>query len=88
MPVHQPISHDSVQQLCCKLQLEPIAQQLSDMFPCEVSHDPGKFICNYIYYRSLMAANPRRFALFVHVPPFAVVAKVSGEEGEGAIHLH
>lgn len=36
----------------------------------EISKDPGRFLCNYIYYKSLLA---NRFALFVHVPPFSVM---------------
>jgi pyroglutamyl-peptidase len=46
-----------------------------------VSRDAGRFLCNYVYARSLSAAAKRRRraaaadALFVHVPPFAVLGE-------------
>lgn len=36
-----------------------------------VSHDAGRFVCNYLLFRSLQrsrAAGPRMHSLFVHVP--------------------
>ena len=41
----------------------------------KVSSDPGRFVCNFIYFKSLMraAAHNCWHALFVHVPPFAAV---------------
>ncbi len=54
----------------------------------EVSHDAGRFVCNYTLYRSLaqcqqhcqrlqrlQRADGRWHALFVHVPPFDVIPK-------------
>ncbi len=34
--------------------------------PAEVSKDPGRYVCNNIYYHSLLGGNK---ALFVHFPP-------------------
>lgn len=42
---------------------------------CDISTDPGRFLCNYVYYRSLLHQElhglPRgtRQSVFVHVPP-------------------
>eukprot|EP00741_Cyanophora_paradoxa_P019912 tig00021179_g19217.t1 len=47
-------------------------------FHVEISHDPGRFVCNYVYYKSLELARRERapvHALFVHVPPFSVVPR-------------
>jgi len=37
-----------------------------------VSTDPGKYICNLLYYESLFAGYR---SLFIHVPPFAAIPK-------------
>ena len=46
-------------------------------FPCVVSNDAGKFICNYTYYCSLdkvQQPNSNVLSLFVHVPNFSEVS--------------
>jgi len=55
------------------LLLEPLATSLSQLgFPTETSVDPGRFLCNYIYYHSLdYCARNQTHAVFVHVPPFS-----------------
>jgi len=58
----------------CLLDVGALAQQLScESCPVAVSYDPGRFVCNYTYYRSLSSTRSRRhwFSLFVHVPPFS-----------------
>ncbi|KAF4038873.1 putative pyroglutamyl peptidase I-like protein [Phytophthora infestans] len=47
----------------------------------DISTDPGRYICNYVYYRSLVwvkrqeaKGHPKHLALFVHVPEFRNVA--------------
>jgi hypothetical protein len=36
------------------MSLQELVQQLRDAgFECGVSHDAGRFVCNYIYYKSL-----------------------------------
>ena len=52
--------------LVCKLKDEGFSDDV------EISNDPGRFLCNYVYYKSLLV---NRFALFVHVPPFSVMAE-------------
>lgn len=39
---------------------------------CRISHDPGRYVCNNIYYHSLIRG---RRALFVHLPPFEKLAE-------------
>jgi pyroglutamyl-peptidase len=41
-------------------------------FQVEISDDPGRYVCNYMYYKSL---NKKRNAIFVHVPPYEVIDK-------------
>ena len=66
----------------CKL-----CEQLSSChWNVEPSADPGRFLCNYIYYRSLCLTQERRekagnedgrgtcHSLFIHVPPVDVVS--------------
>lgn len=36
-------------------------------FPCEVSENAGDYLCNYIYFKSLIIVPEK--VLFVHVPP-------------------
>ena len=41
-----------------------------------LSQDPGRFLCNYIYYRSLSysaAISKSKNAVFIHIPPFEAI---------------
>lgn len=39
-------------------------------YPVEVSTDPGRYLCNYIYFSSLSKLSGDHFtSLFVHFPP-------------------
>ena len=61
-----------------KLPLERIRDALiAKGHPCVVSDDPGRYLCNYIYYTSLKRRKPDDFALFVHVPGFDAISKAS-----------
>ncbi|CAE8691955.1 unnamed protein product [Polarella glacialis] len=41
---------------------------------CEISDSAGTYICNYIYFKSLLqAANSGACVLFVHTPDFRTV---------------
>ncbi|GAM23508.1 hypothetical protein SAMD00019534_066830 [Acytostelium subglobosum LB1] len=58
----------------------PITNVVSNLSPkhlVQPSDDPGRFICNYIYYHSLTLSKQsqgRVHSLFVHVPPFHVIS--------------
>lgn len=41
-------------------------------FQVEISDDPGRYVCNYMYYKSL---KKNRNAIFVHVPSYEVIDK-------------
>jgi len=43
-------------------------------FSVEVSVDPGRFLCNYVYYRSLQEC-PHRPCVFIHVPTFETIGQ-------------
>jgi pyrrolidone-carboxylate peptidase len=51
----------------------------------QISHSAGRYLCNYIYFRSLQHCTnvPNWHALFVHVPPL----KFAGQEAELAFSL-
>lgn len=61
---------------CC-LQLEKIVERVrrSDL-PVVLSNDAGRYLCNYIYYKSLKLCDSQEcegvtiYSLFLHVPPF------------------
>eukprot|EP00968_Pinguiococcus_pyrenoidosus_P016236 scaffold1541_cov256-Pinguiococcus_pyrenoidosus.AAC.24 len=42
-----------------------------------ISTDAGRYLCNYIFYKSLRAANEldKTVSIFIHVPPFEAVPK-------------
>ncbi|KAF8819786.1 CHRromatin Organization MOdifier domain-containing protein [Cardiosporidium cionae] len=54
------------------LPVKAIAEELNGKgLKCDVSFDPGRFLCNYAYYLSLhQVAKTNIPVLFVHVPPF------------------
>jgi len=41
----------------------------------QISHSAGRYLCNYIYFRSLQHCTnvPNWHALFVHVPPIKIL---------------
>jgi len=41
---------------------------------CDISYDAGTYLCNYLYFRSLLRLKSRR-VLFVHIPKFEVMSK-------------
>ncbi|KAG1673962.1 hypothetical protein FOA52_015718 [Chlamydomonas sp. UWO 241] len=62
--------------VACPLPLERIhVNLLGSGFRVELSSDPGRFVCNYLYYATstAAAARPHCYSLFVHVPHFAQI---------------
>jgi len=64
------------------LDLVTLSKSLSSngvQFPVQISSDPGRFVCNYTYYKSLSYSNqlrrqisvnsPQIHVLFLHIPP-------------------
>jgi pyroglutamyl-peptidase len=49
---------------------------------CHVSTDPGRFLCNFIYYQALSRGY---HALFCHVPPFSAISEI--EQRDFLVHL-
>lgn len=47
-------------------------------YEVRISEDAGRFLCNYVYCRSLAAC--KESALFVHVPPFSVLGEAAQRE--------
>lgn len=50
-------------------------------FNVAISDDPGRYCCNYIYYKSLLrqdnieSKKGEKRSIFIHVPPFSVIDK-------------
>ena len=62
----QPINETLPAFLENPLPLDKIQESLKE-YPFELSLDPGRYICNLIYFLDLSSPIP---SLFVHVPPF------------------
>lgn len=61
--------------------LQPLQAMCCNGYDVKVSTDPGRYLCNFIYYNTL-TLNPttllekmKIYSLFVHVPPFEVIDK-------------
>ena len=85
-PIQQPIcatDGSTTHSRMCELPLADISTRLSAQHQFNgqnlvgLSTDPGRFLCNYLYYISLCETSkyPNCHSLFVHVPPFEVVPK-------------
>lgn len=66
--------------LACKLPLSAICERVTEGNESgalvKLSTDPGRFLCNYLYYLSLKeTSNYGAHSLFIHVPPFETIAK-------------
>jgi len=77
-PVGELISGQHEFEACLKtcLPVEFICSQLAaEEFNVRESDDPGRYLCNYVYFKSLkyQAANDADgLALFIHIPPFDI----------------
>ncbi|KAL6041476.1 CHRromatin Organization MOdifier domain-containing protein [Balamuthia mandrillaris] len=78
-PCHQPIypEHGSTEHYqTTDIPVYTIQEQLKQLdFDVQISEDPGRFVCNWIYYHSLHFSSLDRCSssLFVHVPPFEAI---------------
>lgn len=53
--------------------MEAICEHLQSLgHKCHLSSDPGRFLCNFIYYSALSRGHQ---ALFCHVPPFSAISE-------------
>lgn len=71
-PVHERITNDAPLGACMQTTLcvESLIERLQD-FPVQPSTDPGRYVCNYLYYKSLCNAalqGKGAVSVFVHVP--------------------
>lgn len=83
-PRHTPINEqdgETSKSLRCRLPLSSICEKLCGgdevNSMVRLSTDPGRFLCNYLYYISLSETlkNANTHSLFVHVPPFEAIPK-------------
>jgi len=72
----EPVVASAEPVLYTPLRLPEVLGELRDRgVSCEISTDAGRYICNYIFFTSLHAAQPSGIpVLFVHVPPFEVMS--------------
>lgn len=62
-----------------QINIEELVQNQTEIYSSiesKCSTDPGRFVCNYLYFYSLnKLQSTSRISMFLHVPPFAVVEK-------------
>ncbi|KAI0559217.1 pyrrolidone-carboxylate peptidase [Gracilaria domingensis] len=76
-PIKRPIDKNNSDVMAVRrtsLCLEKLAEELKRQnFNVQLSTDAGRFVCNWVYYNSLMLAEVRNAdSLFVHVPSVSV----------------
>jgi len=74
-PINAAKKHESF--LEATVDCKRLMQMLSDK-RCKLSTDPGRYLCNYIYYRSLTLASQSKAkcrAVFIHVPHFRLISE-------------
>ena len=77
-PLDQPLySSLCLAQICQALnQTVPVLPGREDVNLVQLSQDPGRYLCNYVYYQALShhkAQQKPMLSVFVHVPPFEVM---------------
>jgi len=73
-PQHEAIDDKAkIPSIQTNIDLDSLCNDLSNLgFQTETSTDPGRFLCNYIYYHTLdYCAKNNTCGLFVHIPPFS-----------------
>ncbi|GBG24909.1 Pyroglutamyl-peptidase 1 [Hondaea fermentalgiana] len=72
-PSHAKIIPDGAPNLSCGFDLDALCSDVRSSVGIKarvnVTDDPGRFVCNYVYYSSLARHGPH--VLFVHVPSLA-----------------
>jgi len=63
--------------LTCKLDIPKILERLGDRYEVNASSDPGRFVCNWVYYNSMTKTSreDNSFSLFVHIPTFETICQ-------------
>jgi pyroglutamyl-peptidase len=80
-PRNKPILDDTQLPERCDthIDIETLAQNQTEVhssIESKCSIDPGRFVCNYLYFYSMnKLQSTSRICMFLHVPPFAVVEK-------------
>lgn len=67
---HKPIDSNPVGH---RLETNVNVYKLASKLGVEISQDPGRYICNYLYYRSLVETGGS--SLFIHVPSYTTISK-------------
>ena len=71
-----PINENLAEEIANPLLLESCLNQLKN-YPFVLSDNPGRYICNLVYFHDLYSGIP---SLFVHLPPFATIPKEKQKE--------
>ena len=67
VPEHVKIDENKPTFLESKINIEDLVKSITTQnYSSYVSHDPGRYLCNYIYFRTLSVLNGN--AIFVHFP--------------------
>jgi pyroglutamyl-peptidase len=57
--------------------LDLVLDKMRNTYPCNISTNPGRYLCNYIYFQSLTRAQQcgaPKYILFLHVPSLHVMS--------------
>lgn len=74
----EKIDDDGEEILSTELDLSLLEKKISDAkIPVEISLDPGRYLCNHIYY---LALTRTKKALFIHLPPENILTIEKDEE--------
>lgn len=79
-PLEAPISPSSAYDslLTTSLPLSTILENTIHKEQVTISTDPGRYLCNYVYYKALLHQHSKGlplYSLFIHVPSFDVISK-------------
>lgn len=79
-PVGEVIHVDGPTRIATTMDVHALVSELTDQgLQVELSNDPGRYVCNYMYYKSL-ALTEKRNAIFVHLPPYDVIEQSVQEQ--------